>query len=383
MLVMKKCSAFILALLLLWSCGTPDEAFHNPIRVDIDERHDVSIFDIFERIEIIPLETTDESIFRFVDKLIYHEGVFYIFDFVSDKILAFDSTGKFLFKIDDRGQGPEQYLNISDFEIDRQANKLLVLDPLRSDMIEYDLSGNFLRRISLPAIMGAYQYLKCLGNDVIAFWTFDETNRLKFFDRNNNSIFQEHFPRKVRSLFDHFTVAAFPYANRVMRESVTDNRVFEVFSDGTYSVAYTWDFGRLNNPANIASRFPRSEQRHSPEERNALMNRMRNSEMVNYFFNRTGGNRTYRYAQVTRRGEWVNIFHNISEDRAIVFTETTESARFYPIFWSDEFVIGWGPFADRFLRTAPDAILDERNLEIKRNIDEFDNPTLIKYWFRR
>ena len=380
---MKKCSAFIFALLLLWSCGTPDEAFHNPIRVDLDERHDVSIFDIFERVEIIPLETTDESIFRFVDKLIYHEGIFYILDFLGDKILAFDSTGKFLFKIDDRGQGPEQYLNISDFEIDRQANKLLVLDSHRRELIEYDLNGNFLRRISLPTIMGGtYQSLRYLGNGIIAFWTFDDGNRLKFYDRNSNSIFQEHFPREERSMFDHFHIEAFPYANRVMRGAVTDNRVFEIFPDGTYSVAYTWDFGRLNHHATIARRFP-AGQRLSHEEMIAFMYRVRNSEIVNYLFIRAGGNQRYKYTVVVRRDRVVSILHKISEKKTFVFEETTEGALFAPIYWSDEFVIGRGPFADSFLNTIPNAILDERNLEIKRNIDEFDNPTLIKYWFRR
>ena len=371
-------------LVLLWSCGTPDGVYHNSMSVDIDARHVVSIFDIFERIELIPLETIDESVFRDIGKLIYHDGVFYIQGAWNErKIFAFDSTGKFLFKINDWGQGPEEYLHISDFEIDRQRNKILVLDPIARNLLEYDLNGRFVGRTRLPEIINAYGSLRCLGNGIIAFWTFDESNRLKFYDRVLDSIFSEHFPARERSMLDQFPLrnGVFPYANFLMSETSLDNNIYKIFPNGTYSIAYTWDFGRLNNCATIIRNLP--ERIQSMQEMQVMEERMRNSEIVNYFFQRIGGNQTYRYAQIVRRNQYVNLFHNIATGQTLVFTEFSEGATFLPIFWSDEFVIGLGPFAGYNEDTVPDAILDERNLEIKRNICEFDNPVLIKYFFRK
>ena len=353
----------------------------NPMSVDIDARHNVSIFDIFERIELIPLETTDESIFHLVGELHYFDGVLYILDNRS-RIFAFDASGKFLFKIDDRGQGPEEYLHISDFEIDSQMGKMLVLDPLARNLIKYDLSGKHLRRTRLPEIVNAYNRLRYLGDGVIAFWTFDSNNRLKFYDRNIDSIFQEHSPATLGdNVINFFLPRVFSYGNFLMKEAAFDNNIYEVFPDGTYSIAYTWDFGRLNNSASMAEDFP--ERIGSREEFIRWNERVRSSVVVNYFFLRMGGNQTYRYAQIVRKEQYINLFHNISKGHTYVFTEFSEGATFYPIFWSDEFVIGLGPFAGYREETIPDAILDERNIEIKRNICEFDNPVLIKYFFRR
>ena len=370
----------VLFLFSVWSCETPNEANYNPMSVDIDARHKVSIFDVFERIELIPLETIDESIFQRVSRLNYHDGVLYILDAGGGKILAFDSTGKFLFKIDDQGQGPNEYLHIADFEIIGHKNKMLVLDPIGRNLLEYDLNGMFVRRTRLPEIIHAYRSLRYLGDDVIAFLTFDDNNRLKFYDRNQGNIFSEHLPVAVRNMFDT-SMGFLPKSNLLVRCLAFNNNVYEVFPDGTYSIAYTWDFGRLNNRITAIRNFP--ENPRSREELEALNRRVRGSELVNYFFTRNGGNQTYRYARIVRKNQYVHLFHNIIEEHTLVFTEFSEGAIFYPIFWSDEFVIGLGPFAGYREDTIPDAILDERNLEIKRNIDEFDNPTLIKYWFRR
>jgi hypothetical protein len=350
--------------------------------VDIDARHNVSIFDIFERVELIPLETTDESIFRLSNELIYYNGVLYIFDYIGREILAFDLSGKFLFKIDDWGRGPQEYLLIADFEIDRQNDKMLVLDPMANNLIEYDLNGKYLRRTRLPTMKdAAYGQLKCLGDGIIAFCTFDKNNRLKFYDKSRDTIFSEHFPARERSILDHWDIRTFPYANFLMRESALDNNIYEIFPDGTYSIAYAWDFGRLNNCATITRNLP--ERLNSQEESTRWNERMMNSEIVNYFFTSIGGNQTYRYAQIVRRGQFINLLHSISEERTYAFTKFSEGATFFPLFWSDEFVIGHGPYAGYGEETIPDAILDDENLERKRNIDEFDNPVLIKYFFRR
>ena len=362
-------------------CGTPDKEQHNPMLVDIDVRHQVSLFDIFERVELIPLETTDESIFRRIEKVIYRNGMLFIHDFEGRRIFTFDSvTGSFLFKIDNRGSGPEEYLHIADFEID-QNDRLLILDPFLNSLIEYDLSGRFLRRTRLPEITNFYNSLRCLGDDIIAFWTFDGANRLKFFDRRTNSIFQEHAPVVVDYRNEVYLPRAFAYRNYLVKDSYFDNAVYEIFADGTYTIAYTWDFGRLNNTVSMAQRFP--EQRLTTDEFMNWAERLRNSEVVNYIFLHIGGNKKYRYARLMRNNQSINLFHSIADEHTLVFTEFSEGASFVPLFWTDEFVIGHGPFADLFEDTIPDAILDERNREIKRNICEFDNPVLIKYFFRR
>ena len=364
---------------LLWSCKTPDKTSDNPMFVDIDARNEVSIFDIFERVELIPLETTDESIFQAVHKLIYHDGVLYILDW--RRIFAFDATiGEFLFKIDDHGQGPNEYLHIADIEIVGHKNTMFVLDPIARNLLEYDLNGRFVRRTRLPEIVHAYRCIRYLGDNVFAFWTFDDNNRLKIYDRSLNTLISESSPG-IAEIAPSDLVPPRMFGHFFMKEGAFDNNVYEVFPDGTYSMLYTWDFGRLNNCISMTQNFP--ERMTNAEEARRWQEQLRNSEVVNYLFISIGGNQTYRYANVLRRNQFIHLLHNIAEERTHVFTEFADGITFYPRFWSEEFVIGLGPFAGYREETIPDAILDERNLAIKRNICEFDNPVLIKYWFRR
>ncbi|GHU92131.1 hypothetical protein FACS1894155_12350 [Bacteroidia bacterium] len=375
---------YVFLLLSLWGCSFSDKINRNPMEVDIDgKRNNVSIFDIFERIEIIPLETNQSSQLHFIDRLVCCNDVLYIHDFSGKKIMAFDSAGKFLYKIDDRGQGPDEYLYISDFDIDKQGSKMFIVDPVSNTLLEYDLTGKFSSKIKLPTIECAYGELKCLDNDKIVFWTYDYKNRLKFYDKSDNHIFQEYFPKKDRSLLDHFTVRAFPYCNYATTTSVVDNNIYEISSDGIYSIAYTWDFGKLNNSVDIAKKFP--ERNLDWEERRVLSNQMRFSEIVNYYFVCIGGNRTYRYAQIARNGKMVNLWHKISEKKTFVFEKTIENAAFYPLYWDDAFVIGFGPFGGHSVleETVPDIILNKEDLIKKRQIEENDNPVLIKYYFKK
>ena len=373
-------------LLLLFGCGFSNkETNRNLIEVDLNERIDVSIFDIFERIEIIKLETTDNSLFRYVNKVVCFNNVFYIHDYVEKTILSFDSAGKFLNKIDNRGQGPEEYIHISDFDLDKQENKLLVLDPVSNSLLEYDLTGQFLYKIKLPTIVGAYNKIKCLNDNIITFWTYDDDNRLKLYDKKNNQIFREYFPKKEKSLFDHFPVIAFPYNNYVATESVTDNNIYEISADGKLSIAYTWDFGKLNNNVDIVKNLPKRDLGRDIEARKEISNMMFNSEIVNYFFSKNGGNNTYRYAKLIRKGKNIDLWYKMSEKKTLVFETTKEGSQFEPLYWEDNFVIGLGPFGGsvEMDRTIPDAILDEENLKKKKQIMEDDNPVLIKYYFKK
>lgn len=376
--------ANIFLLLLLWGCSPSNKTNPNSIMVDIDKKDNISIFDLFEKIEIIPLETGDQStLLHFIDKLICWNDILYIHDYNKKKIMAFDSSGKFLFVIDNRGQGPNEYQHIADFTIDKYKNRLIILDPIRNNLLEYDLTGKFLDKIKLPAIECSYDHLNVLNNDKIAFWTFDTNNRLKVYDKSDNHIFQEYFPQKERSLLDHFTLDAFPYSNYLVTESAIDNNIYEISANGTYSIAYTWDFGKLNNSAEIAKNLPEQNFK-TWEEINVLSNRMLSSEIVNYYFTKIGGNQIYRYAKIARKGKMVNIWHKISEKKTYVFDKTIENTIFHPLYWDDTYVIGFGPYAGLLLEeTIPDVILDKENLLKKRQIKEEDNPVLLKYYFKK
>ena len=100
-----------------------------------------------EDVEYIPLQTTDSSLIGgVVNKIVTTDNSIYILN--NNVILCFDIDGKFLFKLDKQGRGPEEYMYISDFDVSSD-NKILTILSTRQEVpgIWY-----LLKRFCLPEI---------------------------------------------------------------------------------------------------------------------------------------------------------------------------------------------------------------------------------------
>lgn len=69
------------------------------------------------KIDVIPLETSDVSLIGYPTKGIIKDSCIYILDYKLQSLSIFDIKGNFLGKIGKKGQGPNEYLEIRDFVI--------------------------------------------------------------------------------------------------------------------------------------------------------------------------------------------------------------------------------------------------------------------------
>ena len=60
--LMKRTVFYVFLIAILFACRREKEVDYPVLSVDITQLNTPSVFDIFERIEIIPLETTDNSL---------------------------------------------------------------------------------------------------------------------------------------------------------------------------------------------------------------------------------------------------------------------------------------------------------------------------------
>ncbi|MEA4918102.1 MAG: 6-bladed beta-propeller [Proteiniphilum sp.] len=67
----------IVSLLIIISCVEKQEE-KGGIKVGLDDKQKVSLFDIFSKIEIIPLETNDLSLIKTISKIIISNDTLYI-----------------------------------------------------------------------------------------------------------------------------------------------------------------------------------------------------------------------------------------------------------------------------------------------------------------
>lgn len=100
----------------------------------------LKLSDFAESIQLIPLQTNEESLINKVGKIIVKNNRYYIgsASMRTDKILVFGEKGNYLYKLDKKGQGPDEYLEIEDFDVMENSN-LLVLSHSDPRMYIYDI----------------------------------------------------------------------------------------------------------------------------------------------------------------------------------------------------------------------------------------------------
>ena len=131
--------------------------------------------DYYEDLKFIHLETKEDCLIGRIDKLLAHNGFFFILDQVESKgVFVFDDKGKFITKIGGIGRGPGEFAEPNDIAIDKKRNEFLVWSNDDRKLLFYDLDNfKYLRSITLPiyaktiAVLDnkTYALYADLGND--------------------------------------------------------------------------------------------------------------------------------------------------------------------------------------------------------------------------
>lgn len=111
------------------------------INVPTDRNDSSVVFDsLFKKNRYVILETTAESLIRKVGKVAVYKGDIYILDTREKQLLIFDKEGKFKHKISHMGQGPEEYLSLTDFTI--KEDQLILLDRVGAKLLFYSMDDS-------------------------------------------------------------------------------------------------------------------------------------------------------------------------------------------------------------------------------------------------
>ena len=151
---MKHMSLLLIGVFVLLGCSSnkkQEPISKSGVRV-INLSEDVStvpsllLSEAAEKLEIVPLEMTDESVLSDITEMqvtdhniwIDHGREFYIY--------RFSRTGKFLNKIGSIGQGPGEYTTYSTFLVDEDKKEVYIIANTNG-VLAYDFEGNFKRKI--------------------------------------------------------------------------------------------------------------------------------------------------------------------------------------------------------------------------------------------
>lgn len=109
----------------------------------------VSVEELISDYDTIRLELSDHSILNGILQIHTMNDKLYITESNMSIVFIYSMEGKYLSKICNQGEGPEEYIKIGSFETDPANNRLLISDSFSNRLFEYNEDGALLKVIPL------------------------------------------------------------------------------------------------------------------------------------------------------------------------------------------------------------------------------------------
>lgn len=248
-------------LLALLSCsgnktGKGDEALHTHFVVDIKGKSDAALLketmaNISAR--LVRLESNDSN---FIDtessRLYLTNDWIFVLENAQRYILRYDLTGKFVNKINRKGQGPEEYITTGNIFVNEDA---IFISDLRK-MQEYDFEGNYKETILPPKKDGQLelgQFSIDSKGRIVQARDYITDSRLMVYDKEGN-LLSEYFPTPDNLRNFMYVQGCYysmgNYEDGIYFTNYFDTNVYLLRNDSVETIA-TFDFGNMNMPADL------------------------------------------------------------------------------------------------------------------------------------
>jgi len=155
----RKQQLLLLLFIIFCNCSKNKEIIDDTVINDyvkseqlstIEERLIDTIF--FKNYSIIPLETTNESLFKNINRICRYNDMIYIYDGRMSKIIIFDENGKYVNNIHNIGQGPKEYISAIDFCVDEITGDLILMCDKPYKIIRFSKDGKFINEINFSGL---------------------------------------------------------------------------------------------------------------------------------------------------------------------------------------------------------------------------------------
>ncbi len=187
------------------------------------------------------IRLSDEELISSIERILIEDERIYIFD-GSDKIVCFDMSGNVLFSIKNKGKGPKEYVEISDFALDKTNDRVVILDNGKRKLIFYDSnSGDFLSETSyfynyysraLAIVDGKFYFS---NPDKDTHGKVDEKEYYLLFSETGNTIDNQFLLHDAISEFNFRMENGHPFfynGDKMLYNRAFDGTVYELMPDG-------------------------------------------------------------------------------------------------------------------------------------------------------
>jgi len=207
---------------------------------------------IIKNKKYIPLDNSnDDILFSEIDKIKIADSSIYILDEKLRKLIVFDSSGVGKGKVGRMGQGPEEYIRITDFDVNN-AGDIYFIDGTSDKLFVFDKNLHF---VSVQKMHFEADIIHCLPNNKLLFglssWNKGENENKKIAITNVKLETEESFLQYDEYKDDNYWISNYFFIdveNSILYNKPIDNFVYQFSETGALEKAYYFDFGKKNVP---------------------------------------------------------------------------------------------------------------------------------------
>jgi hypothetical protein len=217
----------------------------NFINMNLDESNSkIELSSLFSDFSIIQLEGGINHYIKDPARIRIFNNSIFVFDRTLGSLLIYNNQGKFIREVIRKGKGPGEAVKPFDFDIDTSKKQLLVLDLDLKQVLHFSLDGDF-----LFVEKNKFQsfYISSLGLGKLAYYIgyfgLDHFNlQIK---KDQGEEFKSLFPFPEKMYPMHFPFTGYMTKNNkgILYTDACSNNIFQVNTDGTFSLKYSFDFG--------------------------------------------------------------------------------------------------------------------------------------------
>ena len=355
----------------------PETLSEDVIAVNFDRPEKASIFDYFRSIELIPLETSPDVLIAYLSKVIVHEDKYYTFDKRQSIINVFDETGKFLFKIDKKGQGFGEYNFIQDININPFSGNLELLEAYGAVHI-FDLSGNYIekKRIEYDDFAAVHMFAP-VDQHTHVFYAMFEPEKIIYFNLDEKKLLHKEF-EEDRELATYAFNNLYPFLYEWFFFRPVHPVVYKIGRE-RLEPFFQFDFGEYTRKGRTAT-FSEEAKRSLSKHRVEIFTQ------TSYVMTKVRHNKNYVLVALLWKDadRTANIVYDKSAGKSKFILDFDEKAAFEPDIVTDEYVLSICHWVDleKFITKE---MLDDTQKKIFEALvqsEDETNPILIKYWFK-
>lgn len=345
------CNRFIFITLsvvisFVWACKEKDLSQElipiNPLHAE----ESINLSEFVDSVYYIKLETTNQCmISERINRIIIKEKYIYVVDVAQAVLFMFDKQGKFVSKLEKRGDGPDQYSFLSHIFIDNDEEYVDILDG-RGDkgrIIRYStINFEFLddRPLFIPSANSARR-----DGDIYYFSTQQIDNIVNGEASNADIIAVKHdelpkeiFKKKITTEGNYYSFNSESFTindNGELFISLMFNNTFYRLSNGEAHEVVTIDFGKYGIDNSVGLRNTQAQMEYLQKSTEGLASfpvlHLNNANLFifTYFFKQNDSGRLHHFIDFKSSGR---IFHvqNIKNDLTN-FPEKVLLTSFYPV----------------------------------------------------